>query len=367
MLARLFRVALGGALLFSLAWSLAPRLASAADFDPTDVVVVNTDFLNLRSDAGTDGTIRQTLRNGARMMITDGPRDDDGYTWYKVSLLGDSDETPITGWVAADFIDLEADVSDFESAGWVEVVDGPVNLRDEPGFEGAVLDTLSTGETADILTESDLEGADGYTWINVSQDNGETGWLATDFLGALNADPGTTDPGDDDDATGFEDAEGVEVVDGPVNVREEPSLSAAVSSVQATGSKFFIISGSTIEEADGYTWVNIKNFGGVEGWMATAFLSPVTDMPCGDGACYPEELDPFYGVDAAIVTDGPVNLRAEPTTSADVLTLLEDGDYLWFTDAVVNMVTEADGYVWLEVSVAGDTGWVAIDFISPAE
>ena len=67
-----------------------------------------------------------------------------------------------------------------------------------------------------------------------------------------------------------------------------------------------------------------------------------------------------------IATGQDVANVAESHAGITYAQLLDNGDYLWFTDAVVNMVTEADGYIWLEVSVAGETGWVAIDFITPA-
>jgi len=186
--------------------------------------------------------------------------------------------------------------------------------------------------------------------------------VATDFLSIL-----TADPGDGGNNGGFEGAEGVEVIDGPLNVRSTPSLTGSISSTVQTGSKFFIAANSDLVDADGYTWVNITSLGAVHGWVVTDFVSPIADMPCGDGACYPEELNPFFEADAAIVTDGPVNLRASAGTSATILMTLENGDYLWISKPIVDHVEEANGYTWIEVTVAGETGWIAIDFISAAE
>jgi uncharacterized protein YgiM (DUF1202 family) len=366
MLARLFRVALGGALLFSLAWSLAPRLASAADIAVHDVVVVNTDFLNLRSDAGTDGSIRATLPQGILLQVTDGPREDDGYTWYKVNVLGDSDNAGLAGWVAADFIALDEPNLTFDTAKWVEVVDGPVNLRDAAGLEGDVLDTLATGEFADVVTASDVATADGFDWIEVSQDNGETGWLATDFLAALDVDPGISDPGDDDDATGFEDAEGVEVVDGPVNVRRSAGLDGTVISTLQSGAQVpvNVAASPSVVTADGFEWIAVRFGNGIPGFVATDFLSPLSFSPNLGSS---DALSPFVDVEGAFVTDGPVNLRAEPGTSSEILLTLDNGDYLWIAQPVIDNTATVGDYVWIMVSVAGETGWVAIDFISPAE
>lgn len=356
-----FRALIAGALLLAISITLETPTIAAADFEKNDIAVVATDLLNVRSDAGLDSRVLTTFGNGLRLLILDGPREDDGYAWYKVQGIGDSDEEPLVGWVAADYIVAESADDDFANVRWVIVADGPVNARTGAGTSHTIVTTLVEGETASVIEGTSLERANGYTWIELRLNDGSSGWVATDFLMPL-----ADDPGDDGNGTGFDGAEGVQVVDGPVNVRTDPSLSSSVSSVQDAGLKFFIVSDSDLVDADGYTWINIMNFGGVRGWVATAFLAPVADMPCGDGACYPEELDPFFQVSAAIVSDGPVNLRASAGTAAEIVMTLEDGDYLWISQPIVDHVEEANGYTWIEVTVAGETGWVAIDFIAPA-
>jgi hypothetical protein len=61
-----------------------------------------------------------------------------------------------------------------------------------------------------------------------------------------------------------------------------------------------------------------------------------------------------------------VNLRASAGTSSQILLTLQNGDYLWLSKPITDHVEEADGYTWIQVTVAGKTGWIAIDFISPA-
>ncbi len=129
---------------------------------------MTTDVLNLRSDAGTDGSVITTLGNGMRLLVTDGPREDDGYVWYRVTVLGDSDEEPLRGWVAEDFIALEGDSGGgFDSASWVRVIDGPVNVREVPGTSNEILTVADEGESFEVIASSDLIPAGGYSWINV--------------------------------------------------------------------------------------------------------------------------------------------------------------------------------------------------------
>lgn len=54
------------------------------------------DCLNMRESAGMAGPVASCLPSGARMTITDGPRDGDGHTWWQLDGRG---------WVAADYLE----------------------------------------------------------------------------------------------------------------------------------------------------------------------------------------------------------------------------------------------------------------------
>lgn len=71
-------------------------------------------------------------------------------------------------------------------------------------------------------------------------------------------------------------------------------------------------------------------------------------------------------VGATVVTnDDAVNLREEPTTSADGVDQLGEGVEL----EIIDGPEEADDFTWYQVEVVGSegptTGWVAADFLSP--
>lgn len=79
----------------------------------------------------------------------------------------------------------------------------------------------------------------------------------------------------------------------------------------------------------------------------------------GDGAV--EQSPAADGSRATVSTDG-VNLRAEPTTSANVVQVLALGTVVTITGNAV----DADGYSWVPVSLDdGTTGWIVADFITP--
>jgi len=466
---------------------LAPHLTRAQDSGDIaigDELMVGADNVNFRDSPGTDGDLITTLDTGIILEIVDGPETADGYTWWMgVVLNEDSVDQGISGWIVEDFLvvedvdptpdddgetetptptpsptptgtpdDGDDDVT-FDNAGWVIVVDGPLNLRKNPGLAGDVIRTLGTDETATVVNPSVLTKRDGYTWINVTTEDDETGWVATDFLDPLADDPCPDDtcaPSEHQDlldagavvvidgllnvrsdasldgtildsvATGtvfntaangevqsaddfdwlkvdyqgddawvaldfvavsdescevspclpdnsgsedpFADALGVRVIDGPLNVRDVAGLGGTILTVLETGAEVPVDSRAVLTDADGYTWIRIAT-ATLNGWVATDFVEPMDDVPCVDGACYPTELNAFFGATGAFVIDGPLNLRAEAGTASAILMTLEDGDYMRIESVIGADPYEADGYLWIEVSVGGETGFVAIDFI----
>jgi uncharacterized protein YgiM (DUF1202 family) len=455
-----------------------------------DTVVVGEDAVNMRETPGTSGKIITTLSSGVSLEILDGPRTASGYTWWMGVVLDETSvDQGISGWVIEDALTVEdvsstptpdtgqtetptpepsatstpddGDTGDttFDDAKWVVVVDGPLNLRKNPGLSGSVIRALSTAETGSVVDPSELTDRDGYTWINITTQSGETGWVATDFLDPLAEDPcpnGTCEPAEHQDlldadavvvvdgplnvrssasttgtildtiATGavlntatngqvktaggydwlkvdyqgqgawvavdfvsvseqtcdtspcfpdgssgndpFAGALGVRVIDGPLNVRDVAGLGGSIVTVLETGAEVPVDSRAVLTDADGYTWIRVA-WPAMNGWVATDFVEPMDTVPCTDGACYPTDLNSFFGAEGAFVTDGPLNLRSEPGTSSPILMTLETGDYLTIESVISADPYEADGYLWIEVTPAGtnQTGFVAIDFVTPAD
>lgn len=64
----------------------------------------------------------------------------------------------------------------------------------------------------------------------------------------------------------------------------------------------------------------------------------------------------------AMVTEVEVNMRAEPTTGAEVVTVLTAGQQV----TIIGGPQDADGFTWWQVSLDdGTEGWVAGDFLEP--
>ncbi len=63
---------------------------------------VNTDDVNLRAEPTTGSSVVQVVAAGTVVTIVGGPESGDGYTWWEVQF-----EDGTTGWLAADFLDLQ--------------------------------------------------------------------------------------------------------------------------------------------------------------------------------------------------------------------------------------------------------------------
>jgi uncharacterized protein YraI len=243
-------IAIAGFSAISPTVGFAQSASAGAAFAPGDQVDVITDLLNLRSDASTSASIIGTYPTGTVATVTGSPVSANGYDWYPVTVASDG----ASGWFAGLYIDKS--VAGSHGNGFT-VVDGPVNLRASYGLSAQVISMYQTGWTG-YAFPSEPVNADGYTWAFVQMNDGTRGWLATDFV---SFDPVTGDPTEDN----------FTVSAGPLNLRQDPSLSAPILGVFPVGTRGFGDESSE-RSADGYDWINVKlsaaNGDPVWGWFA---------------------------------------------------------------------------------------------------
>jgi hypothetical protein len=147
----------------------------------------------------------------------------------------------------------------------------------------------------------------------------------------------------------------VRVADGPLNLRADAGLDAAILDVVPDGAVFVVRDGPVSQ--DGYTWVQVFNYGYGTGWMAAEFLSYDAGGFPSDG----EREGGFAIGDAIRVVDGPVNFRDGAGLDANILAVVPDGELFVVREGPV----AADGYLWVEVFNYGyGTGWVAAEFFA---
>lgn len=154
-------------------------IARSGGFRIGEDVDVIVHALNLRAGPGTDHEVLAVLSEGAVGTVLDGPVFGETYAWYKVDFGA-------VGWVASAFIGSYAPPETLQGLR-IQVVDGPLNLRDAPSLSGAIIASLPVGTTMRVTQADGGTWADGYHWIAVwvEAQNPVTGFVADAFTARL--------------------------------------------------------------------------------------------------------------------------------------------------------------------------------------
>jgi uncharacterized protein YgiM (DUF1202 family) len=138
-------------------------------------VYVDQTSLNLRNGASLSATVLGIYGWGVNAEVIGGPTVADGFTWYRVEIYSNG----AVGWMAGEGLSKGTAAPTTDR---IRVVDGPVNLRSEPGLTKTVLASLPTGEGGDLWSTSS-PFVDGYNWIRIRADSTQKiGWVATRFI-----------------------------------------------------------------------------------------------------------------------------------------------------------------------------------------
>jgi uncharacterized protein YgiM (DUF1202 family) len=153
-----------------------PDPATSGGIRVGDQIRMNTDALNMREEPSVSAKWLAALYVGETATVTDGPREADGHTWYKI--VAPSGE----GWAVRSYME-RVDDAPLGSGDTARVYDGELNLR-EAGSTGAdVIAVLPDATYVDVL-EGPVD-ADGYLWYRVSSSRFGTGWCAAEWLARL--------------------------------------------------------------------------------------------------------------------------------------------------------------------------------------
>jgi uncharacterized protein YkwD/uncharacterized protein YraI len=264
------------------------------------------------------------------------------YGWYWTTIFGDVNDGP--GWLCGQAAPPSKSVSLFQSVdGAISASD--VNLRTGPGAEYDVVATLPP-DTAMTVTGGELNA-----FIPVKVD-GMFGWVATEWVerGAVTLEQlETASPSQPGTATAIQ---AVELRDAPLDEAAAMGTVPSVAVVTLTG-----------EAQDGFLRVV---YDGQEGWADAAYLE-VADTSSGavvqqaQAAEVPAQAEnleaalapapnPDSPVGAEAVATNNVNLRAQPSATAPILSVVPAGSPVTLTGS------QANGY--LNVRIAGQAGWI---------
>lgn len=227
---------------------------SSGAFAAGDVVIVDTDAVNLRTDPGLGAGIVAVLIGGTTAVVTEGPAASDGYSWYRMDTERGS------GWAVGDFFSTVMDGppptnDDFAIGDTVVVATDALNLRRQPSTGGSIITILPTG--AELVITEGATRADGYDWYGVRSGAFGNGWCVSEFLAYSTG-------------SGLSVGDEIRVVDGELNLRDGPGTSSDVIIVLPDGAPLSVIGGPA--SGNGYSWWEVTSDRYGPGWVAGEFI-----------------------------------------------------------------------------------------------
>ncbi len=164
--------------------------------------------------------------------------------------------------------------------------DNGLNLRAEPSSTATVLRTLDPGTSLTAIGAANPPDASGTTWQNVRTADGQSGWVAAQYLidtKPVAAVPTATPlptllPGATPVVTPIAASGYVYVAshDG-LNLRADKSASSQLLTTLANGQRLQTNGLGFGPDANGITWLNVKTNNNLEGWVSAAFVT--TQVP----------------------------------------------------------------------------------------
>lgn len=164
--------------------------------------------------------------------------------------------------------------------------DNGLNVRANPSSTATVLRTLNPGTPLTAIGAANPPDANGIAWQNVRTVDGQTGWVAAQFLSetqpvavAPTATPLPTLPPEATPVVTSIAASGYVYVAAPegLNLRTDKSASAQLLTTLANGQRLQTNGLGFGPDANGITWLNVKTDSGQEGWVSAAFVT--TQVP----------------------------------------------------------------------------------------
>lgn len=298
------------------------------------IVVGSPDGLNLRSDASRGTAVVASLSTGTPGIVVEGPRLSDRVTWLRIRTgLG-------TGWCVEEYLEESPTpvqfASSFAKGDTVQVDTDSLNLREKPGVDESVLATLGTGAVGTVIAGP--QSVSNLNWLQLDTELGR-GWCVDVFLAASDAAPARRSPAKGDVV--YVDTDGV-------NLRDAAAIDAAVNVILLSGETGTVVDGP--RAADGYSWFQVTSSRG-SGWAASRYLSV--------GKSDPGNKQRISVGDAVSLSTDGINVRANPSMTAEVIKILLAGDIV----SVVDGPTQAEGYTWFKLATDLGEGWAVDQYL----
>jgi len=240
--------------------------------------ITNTggDSVRLRADGSKSASIITMLSEGAVVLITNGPKDADGITWYQVQYVGQS------GWVDADFISARK-LTNYAAVTFTD--GGGVRMRDNTDTNANVIGMVPEGAIV-LIVDGPKFSKDGTPWYHVNH-AGKHGYLMGTFLVPTNGPAPPAQPSDTTTKTtdisvmkapDVKDGDNVKVTstdNAGVRMRDNAGYSADVLTILEEGTVVTVM-GKTTTDTKGNSWVPVS-FDGTKGFVVGPYLTKTND------------------------------------------------------------------------------------------
>ena len=283
--------------------------STAAMADAADSALVQGGRLNLRDAPSLTAKVLGQFPTGTLVEIIES-----GEEWHKVEVDGQA------GYMMAKFLNTAGK----QQTATVRTNTGiGLNLREEPGTDGAIITSVKNGGEVIVLQK-------GSAWSRVSVD-GTEGFMATKFLnfGTQSTQQPTTGK--------------VAVVNNPrdtqvLNLRQSASLDAKVLDYYRNGVKVTILTA-------GSTWHKVQVEDGKVGYMMAKYLK-ITDESA--------DVQPFQAQVINVNGGSYVNFRKGASLSAGIIDRIDVGS---------SVTVIEHGADWCKVSIDGVEGYMSTWFL----
>lgn len=210
-----------------------------------------------------------------------------------------------------------------------------VNVRDNPGLDQNVIGKMEIGKAYPLIKEE--EG-----WLEIQFTSSLTGWVAG-YLVTKNGENVEEKPIEEEKITSLSNK--ATIIENGLRLRKGPGTNYQVITSLGKGIEVTIL--STNGE-----WYQIKTDLG-SGWVHNDYLllkDPQTQADTG------EQEKPKQQI--ATVTEDQINLRSNPSTSAEIIGKISIG-------TVITIIEEESN--WAKIQYSGNIGWVHKDLLKNSD
>ena len=301
-----------------------------------------TEYVNVRSGPGTNYTSKTVIASGTSITVTDRSNSE----WYAVKL-----SNGMTGYIYSIYIELQSSSGGSTSGGVQAKTTAGVNLRRGAGTSFGVIRVVATGTTVTVTEATNAQ------WYKVKLSDGTEGYIFTEYLNVISGDIDSVKPDEDDtpDTSGAVTARTTT----DINLRRGPGTTYGV--IMVVDENVTV----TVTEATNSEWYKVRLSDGTEGYFSAQYLKIVSgdiDSVKPDDSGDKEDEDDggssdLEGTGEYLRTTTGVNLRKGPSTSTDVLTVLNSG--------TIVEVIDRDTQGWVHVrTTSGRVGYVSADYVT---